>query len=435
MTDDRPSTRVLAVWARVSARSKARPVVRREAIRPGRVMTAGGALIATVAIGAVGLLAVVSQRHDAVSTASPPTPGHSAIAATSMPATPSPATPMPATATPRPAWSFTAGELVTAVDGWALSGADLLVTHDGGRSWAVTASPAPPSERIVGAAFADALHGWVVSDRVPAEGSSGVLGVDVHWTADGGATWQTVELAAIPSPGPDPIVGFPTISVVSSDIAYILLVVEGAPASDVRLFATVDGGRSWQSRPGQPSRLRSIAFVDPLVGWAVRDDVNALVRTTDGGKTWVRQRLPAVPGVGASDLYPSGGPARTADGSLVLFVPTAQDGGRGAFFTSQDDGSTWEFAARGPSGAVARAVFLDDGTWILGGFVSHDSGATWDRVQTNLPGPIESITVADGSHLSAIVFSGTCPPNADCFLPRELWISDDGGTSWREATP
>jgi hypothetical protein len=207
MSGDRRSTRILAAWAHVSARSKARPIVRREAVHPRRPITAGGGLAATVAVAivAVGLVAVVGQRHDPASTVSPSAPGPSMI----------PATPSPAAATRRPIGTFMAGQLVTAVDGWTLSGTDLLVTHDGGRSWAVTASPAPSSERMVGAAFADAMHGWVVSDRVPAAGSSGVLGVEIHRTDDGGATWQAAELASIASPGPDPLVGFPTISVVS----------------------------------------------------------------------------------------------------------------------------------------------------------------------------------------------------------------------------
>lgn len=451
MSDNRRSTRILAAWANVSARSKARPIVRRDTVHSRRPITVGGGLAATVAVAvvAVGFLAVVGQRRDPASTVSPGAPGPSMVAGAPTPtptlvtgsstATSAPATPSPATATRRPIGAFQAGQLVTAVDGWTLSGTDLLVTHDGGRSWAVTASPAPSSERIVGAAFADAMHGWVVSDRVPAEGSSGVLGVEIHRTDDGGATWQTVELASIASPGPDPLVAFPTIAVVSSDVAYVLLDVEGAPSSDFRLFATVDGGRSWLSRPGLPSRLRSMAFVDPLVGWAVRDDVNALIRTVDGGKSWLRQPLPPVPGVRASDLHPFGGPTRTADGNLVLFVPAAQDGGRDAFFTSQDDGSTWAFAARGPSGAGTFAAFLGDGTWILGGLpsllVSHDAGTSWGHGATDLPGPIESITVVDGSHLSAIVARINCAPNADCSTPRQLWISDDAGTSWRDATP
>ena len=448
MSDNRPSTRILAAWASMSARSKARPIVRRETVHSRQPITAGGGLAATVAVAivAVGLLAVVGQRHDPASTVSPSVPVPSVIAAapTPMPtllpgnsaATSMPATPSPATATRRPIGTFMAGELVTAVDGWALSGADLLVTHDGGRSWAMTASPAPSSERIVGAAFADAMHGWVVSDRVPAEGSSGVLGIEIHRTDDAGATWETAELASIASPGPDPLVAFPTISVVSPDVVYILIEADGAPDSIFRLFATVDGGRSWQSRPGLP--LKAITFVDPLVGWAI-NDTNARVRTVDGGKSWIPQRLPAVPGLRASDLFVAGGPTRLANGRLLLFVPTAQDGGRGAFFTSQDDGSTWAFAARGPAGAGPSAAFLDDGTWILGGgptlLVSHDAGTTWGHVGTDLPRSLESIGVVDGSHLSAIVVVSKCGLNADCATPRQLWISDDAGTSWREATP
>ena len=134
MSDDRPSTRILAAWAHVSARSKARPIVRREAVHPRRPITAGGRLAAAIAIVAGGLLAVVTQRHDTATTVLPSTPGPSAIAAaptrTLLPghsaATTTPATPSPATATARPTFDFHEGQLVTAVDGWALSGADLL---------------------------------------------------------------------------------------------------------------------------------------------------------------------------------------------------------------------------------------------------------------------------------------------------------------------
>lgn len=444
MSDNRPSTRILTVWADVSARSNVRPIVRRESVHPRRPNTANAGLAGTIAVAivAVGLIAVVNFRNGAATTVSPTPPGASAMAAmpTQSPSgsapTPTSATPSPATGTPRPISDFKAGELITALDGWVLSGSDLLVTHDGGRSWSVTASPAPSSERIVGAAFADALHGWVVSDRVPAEGSSGVLGVDVHRTDDGGATWETVELASIPSPGPDPLVGFPTFSVVSSNVAYILLMVEGAADSEVRLYATVDGGRSWLARSELP--LRSITFVAPLVGWAIKSDANALVRTTDGGESWVSQRLPAVPGVRAGDMYLTGGPTRLADGRLLLFEAASRDGDRGAFFTSEDDGSTWVVSARGPAGGGLGVSVLDDGRWILNAtplLISPDEGLTWNQLETDLPGPIESITVVDGTRLPAIIAIINCGPNADCFVPRELWISDDAGTSWREATP
>ncbi|HEV8546974.1 MAG TPA: hypothetical protein VGQ64_11815 [Candidatus Limnocylindrales bacterium] len=435
MSDDRPSARILAAWADVSARSKARPIVRPERAHVGRPMTAGGGLAAVVAVAIVagGFLAVVSVRNDRETTASPSAPGASSMAAA---ATPSLVTPSSPSGTLRPTSDLRAGQLLTAVDGWAITSVDLLVTHDGGQSWSLAANPAP-DERLVGAAFADALHGWVVTDRVPAEGSSGTLRVDVHRTDDGGVTWETSELLSVRSPGPDPLVGFPTFSVVSREIAYVELFAEGAADSEFRLFATLDGGRSWAQRSRIP--LWSIAFVDPSRGWAVRQDTNALMRTVDGGRSWAGQVLPAIPGFRAADLYPSV-PKLLADGSLVLFEQTAKDGGRGVFLQSVDDGATWTIAARGPIEGGDAAAFLDDRTWLLqtgsGLLASNNAGATWETIETGLPGVIDSITVVDPRNLSAIVgIFSNCPPNADCYIPLELWISRDGGRTWVEATP
>lgn len=434
MSDDRPSSRILGVWADVSARSIARPIVRREAPRARAPIAAASplAVLVAVAIVAGGLLAFVNMRSDRGTTPSPSAPGSPSIAAAP---TPSPATPSSGSGSPRPMSDLRAGQLLTVDDGWAITSVDLLVTHDGGQSWSLTTNPAP-SDRLVGAAFADARHGWVVTDRVPAEGSSGTLGVDVHRTDDGGLTWETVELASTRSPGPDPVVGFPTFSVVSRDIAYIELFAEAAPETEFRLFATVDGGRSWAQRSQLP--LSSISFVDPLHGWGVRNDTNALMRTIDGGTSWARQTTRTIPGFRPADLYASV-PTRLTDGSLVLFEPAAREGGRGVFLRSLD-GATWTIAARGPTEGGDFAAFLDDRTWLVQigsvSLLSSNAGASWETVETGLPGVIQSVTVLNPQNLSAIVgiYSG-CPPNADCYIPLEFWISKDGGMTWIDATP
>jgi photosystem II stability/assembly factor-like uncharacterized protein len=447
MTDDRPSSRILAAWADVSGRSKARPILRREPPRARRPITAVGALAASVVVLVIGILVIVSLPRSPIASQPPTASAPSAIssARTASPSpgqsveTSTPPIPSPTPYGPRRLADVRAGALLTPTEGWALTVDDLRVTHDGGESWAVTAQPAPAPDRIVGAAFADPLHGWVVTDRVPESGLAGVLRVDVHRTDDGGATWETVELVSIPSPGPDPLVAFPTISVLSADVVYILLQADEGTGTDVRLFATVDSGRTWQARPGLPQpALRSMKFLDPLLGWIVRDNLNALLQTVDGGKSWVRQRLPAIPGLRANDLYPVAGPTRVADGRLVLFAPTAKDGGQGAFLVSDDDGASWKFVNRGPPEGAAVAAFLEDGTWIVGGYrsllVSQDSGTTWERLNVSLPGLIDSITVVNAIHLSAIVTIYPCG-SGDCYLPQELWVSDDAGNTWRNATP
>lgn len=85
-----------------------------------------------------------------------------------------------------------------------------------------------------------------------------------------------------------------------------------------------------------------------------------------------------------------------------------------------------------------RRGLLEKQTWIVGGYrsllVSHDAGTTWAQSDALLPGRIESFTVIDANHLSAIVAVYPCG-NGDCYLPQELWVSDDAGQTWRDATP
>jgi hypothetical protein len=45
------------------------------------------------------------------------------------------------------------------------------------------------------------------------------------------------------------------------------------------------------------------------------------------------------------------------------------------------------------------------------------------------------MVVVDGTHVSGVVAVPACGPNADCYVPKELWISDDAGLTWRNASP
>lgn len=439
MSDDRPSDRILRIWSEVSARSRPAvppgilsPVIR---ARPRHLSPLGfGALVAVVAVVAVALVAGPG-RHDPAA-ASPLSSATSPAADLTTPSASSPHG--TAQASRRPAGSLMAGTLITATDGWALSGDELLVTRDGGQGWQASGYPGRAGDRLFGATFSDPNHGWIVREKVPTDAAKSPLTVVIDRTEDGGATWESVALPPIHGSQHEAIIASPTFSMVDAQVGYLLLAVDPTPRQI--LYVTADGGRTWSERPAPPPGHGWIWFLDAAHGWTAGGPAEAtLFVTTDGGMTWKTQQLPVQAGFATSELVLASGPSRTSTGQLILFAPFARDGYGGVFFRSVDDGATWSFAVRTPSSTGSVAAVLDDRNWLVASGSSlrftHDAGVTWVLRNVGLPGPIGRLDVADPAHLSAIVEETRCGAGADCLVPFGLQVSSDGGMTWRNATP
>jgi photosystem II stability/assembly factor-like uncharacterized protein len=139
---------------------------------------------------------------------------------------------------------------------------------------------------------------------------------------------------------------------------------DGFLATETRLLATHDGGKSWAGL-GIGFTAYRIAFLTPRVGFA--SDGDGLHRTDDGGRTWSRVAVPAIDPealvarrghvwvAGAHGLLRSGDSGRTWQ--LVKLPRDVGQGGidfvsarvgyfdvpRGGVYRTNDGGRTWRF--------------------------------------------------------------------------------------------
>jgi photosystem II stability/assembly factor-like uncharacterized protein len=162
---------------------------------------------------------------------------------------------------------------------------NLSVSIDGGNTWKAIADKQGGMGCLV--AFADAKTGWFG------------FGAKFQMTTDGGASWKELAL-------PKDVNSVATISLRTPKDGYLV-------DKDGVLYITKDGGQTWSSQSlglSSPKIMGFVtgAFVNETPQAAVRffDASHGLVvlglsgetsmvalRTTDGGKTWKKESLPA----------------------------------------------------------------------------------------------------------------------------------------------
>ncbi len=112
--------------------------------------------------------------------------------------------------------------------------------------------------------------GWLVGD-----------GGLILQTSDAGKSWQTT--AGVLPPGAATQFDYGALAVRGNHVW-----VAGTPGT--RVLHSADGGQTWNSADTrQTLPIRSLFFVDDQLGWAV-GDLGTILATTDGGRTWRRQR-------------------------------------------------------------------------------------------------------------------------------------------------
>jgi photosystem II stability/assembly factor-like uncharacterized protein len=239
-------------------------------------------------------------------------------------------------------------------------------------------------------------------------------------TADRGAHWNQV---AVPNPNVE-VVAF-------IDKNYGWLQTQWAGRG---LYATRDGGTSWQPLPDPPPDASQLSLRRPTEAWMTGFDTSPphVYSSSDVGQSWQRHDLPSPPGGSweagtyfqpSFELLPQAG--------VVASIVT-QGGALPFTFTSLDGGANWR-QVQLPAGAVGYQDSFH--WWAMGGrglFKSSDAGQTWSQVTDTLPDWLyrPQLYILDPMHAWV---SMSVPASLSAPGGNGLAFTYDGGLHWTRA--
>jgi photosystem II stability/assembly factor-like uncharacterized protein len=276
---------------------------------------------------------------------------------------------------------------------WASAQGMVFRSVDGGLNWTQLVAYPSALTRSAEVVPLDANVAWVSDHQC------------LHFTSDAGKSWATLPACN----------GVQALVPVSRQILWGLSPYsQGTPR---RVVVSVDGGTTWTERalPITDVQVRAITAIDALTAWVVGDS-GLILKTSDGGVTWVKQASGVeVPGVGGQLSSVRAIDARTvwAGGNVTL---RTLDGGT---TWSRVGGSSWNLR---PIDAVTAWSSYER----LAVPRTTDAGATW--ILRTLP-PADYFPYR--SNLLQGLNSRVVWGNAGRFLIR----TSNGGASWSLVAP
>jgi photosystem II stability/assembly factor-like uncharacterized protein len=292
----------------------------------------------------------------------------------------------------------------------------ILYTPDGGKNWIRQGSadviPNVPLEFV--SAINDRLV-WVCGDSI--DGKPSILR-----TTDGGKNWQRIEL-----PQTIPVVSYFGIGGVGEHIAW-------AAGQQNVIIKTTDGGVTWirQDAGTNPDLVfTSMAVVDEnnvwVVGyqWKMLDNKAYIMHTSDGGEHWDRQGENDIPAILDAFI------------DVHAISPTdawAVGTGKGALRTT-DGGQTWK-DMDSPGGITHNngvCMADTDNVWLAidnsGALFYSEVTGSWQTF--HLPtssAAIWPVTMGTAAISKDIVWMVTSAGGDD--VKGEVFYSDNGGATW-----
>lgn len=175
----------------------------------------------------------------------------------------------------------TAGaKTVEAIDdlrAWALAGAFLQRTVDGGLSWATINLPGIREARDID--FVDATRGWMTAQANQMVGGCPDYDEQILRTLDGGQTWTPLLTGSSPWRCQS---GLNQVVFIDANRGWVM--------GRNLLLRTIDGGLSWTAVDTTSARSTFIDFADAQRGWRIlvpiSPDEAYVQRTSNGGATW-----------------------------------------------------------------------------------------------------------------------------------------------------
>jgi photosystem II stability/assembly factor-like uncharacterized protein len=293
------------------------------------------------------------------------------------------------------------------------------VSQDRGVTWAdVTPPKIPHGSVITAVTFLDTDHGWaVVSDCANEQGN-------LYRTSDGGRSWMRGRIGGSTcnaGAGVFPVFGDP-------DVGYLThLEPTGGFAEIARSH---DGGRSW-SRPRPMPVVGDVEFTSASEGWlAARFGAVELLHTLDRGRSWRRVQLPI-----SRHAVRVGSPVFIGEEG-VLAATIEYRRGWGVQFVATKGSGAWHrvgsirFEGKAPARIDVTGIAGENAWWVdvgHGDIVrSADGGTTWHRASSPNHDEVVSIEPINGRRSWVITENN---------WGRELWLTHDGGRSWRQVVP